>query len=241
MPAVLTTVGSLVVMLFAMNLAILNPVTAVVGIFLYGAAAFSVVAPLQLRIVTKAADAPDVASAAIISAFTVGSALGIWLGGLAIDGGLGIASVNWVGGLISLSGLALALVTWLWVDRRYPYSSHGDAHHGDVHAGRSLPPTVWQPTKEGAMRFPSGKLSRARHLVCPFCESGELVSVGPGFARCDSCGLPLLGSMLEALRDLVGLPDAVGAHPCECGHPEMRRLPGGVFYCPACRSEVLPV
>ncbi len=70
------------------------------------------------------------ASAANISAFT----LGIWLGGLAIDGGLGIASVNWVGGLISLSGLALVLVAWLWVDRRYPDSSHGDAHHGDAHA-----------------------------------------------------------------------------------------------------------
>ena len=91
------------------------------------------------------------------------------------------------------------------------------------------------------MRFPSGKLSRARHIVCPFCESGELVSVGPGFARCDSCGLPLLGSMLETLRDIVGLPDAIGTHPCECGHPEMRELPGGVFYCPACGSEVLPV
>ena len=135
MPAVLLTVGSLVVMLFAMNLAILTPVTAVVGIFLYGAAAFSLVSPLQLRIVTKAADAPDVASAANISAFTLGSALGIWLGGLAIDGGLGIASVNWVGGLISLSGLALALVAWLWVDRRYPDSPHGDAaHHEAAHA-----------------------------------------------------------------------------------------------------------
>ena len=133
MPAVLMTVGSLVVMLFAMNLAILNPVTAVVGIFLYGAAAFSVVAPLQLRIVTKAADAPDVASAANISAFTLGSALGIWLGGLAIDGGLGIASVNWVGGLISLSGLVLAIVTWLWIDRRYPNPSSDSTHHGDAH------------------------------------------------------------------------------------------------------------
>ena len=131
MPAVLVTVGSLVVMLFAMNFAILNPVTAVVGIFLYGAAAFSVVAPLQLRIVTKAADAPDVASAANISAFTLGSALGIWLGGLAIDGGLGIASVNWVGALISLSGLALALVAWVWVDRKYPETPIGEtASHG---------------------------------------------------------------------------------------------------------------
>ena len=120
MPAVLLTVGSLVLLLFVMYFAIQNPVTAVVGVFLYGAAAFSVVAPLQLRIVSKAADAPDVSSAANISAFTLGSAVGIWLGGWAIDAGLGIASVNWVGGLISLSGLALALVAWAVVDERYP-------------------------------------------------------------------------------------------------------------------------
>jgi ribosomal protein L37AE/L43A len=91
------------------------------------------------------------------------------------------------------------------------------------------------------MRVPSPTASRPHHIICPFCESGELVSVGPGFARCGSCGLPLLGSALETLREIVGLPDALGAHPCECGHPEMRRLPDGVFHCPACRSEVLPM
>ena len=91
------------------------------------------------------------------------------------------------------------------------------------------------------MRVPSSKSSRAHHIICPFCESGVLVSVGPGFARCGSCGSPLLGSVLETLRDIVRLPDALGAHPCECGHPEMRELPDGVFHCPACRSEVLPI
>lgn len=90
------------------------------------------------------------------------------------------------------------------------------------------------------MRVPSGTASRPHHMICPFCESGELVSLGHDFARCGSCGLPLLGSTLETLRDITGLPDALGAHPCECGHPEMRALPGGVFHCPACRSEVLP-
>ena len=90
------------------------------------------------------------------------------------------------------------------------------------------------------MKVTPGKVSTARRIFCPFCESGELVSVGPGFARCGSCGLPLLGSALETLRDVVGLPDAVGSHACECGHPEMRRLPDGVFHCPACGAEVLP-
>jgi ribosomal protein L37AE/L43A len=91
------------------------------------------------------------------------------------------------------------------------------------------------------MKGSSSKASRPHHIVCPFCESGELVSVGSGSARCRSCGLPLLGSTLETLRDVVGLPDTLGAHACDCGHPEMRELPDGVFHCPACGSEVLPV
>ena len=106
-------------MLFAMSALIHSPVTAVVGVLLYGIAAFSVVAPLQMWVMTKAGDAPDITSAANISAFTLGSALGIWLGGAAIDTGLGAASVNWVGGIISGIGLLLALSS-LWLDRVAP-------------------------------------------------------------------------------------------------------------------------
>jgi hypothetical protein len=47
--------------------------------------------------------------------------------------------------------------------------------------------------------------------------------------------------MLKALRQITDLPDALGRHACECGHPEMRRLPDGTHHCPACRSEVAPV
>jgi ribosomal protein L37AE/L43A len=91
------------------------------------------------------------------------------------------------------------------------------------------------------MRVPSRTASGAHRFVCPFCEAGELLSLGPGFARCGSCRMPLLGSALETLRDIAGLPEAPGNHPCECGHPEMRELPDGVLHCPACRSEVLPL
>jgi DHA1 family inner membrane transport protein len=120
MPSVLGTIATLVVALFAMTWLIQNTVTAVIGTFVFGVAAFSVVAPLQLRVMNAAGHAPDVASAANISAFTLGSALGIYLGGAAIDGGLGFASVNWVGGLISATGLAVAALSWLLVDRRQP-------------------------------------------------------------------------------------------------------------------------
>ncbi|HEX2073359.1 MAG TPA: MFS transporter [Geodermatophilus sp.] len=119
-PAVLGTVATLAAVLFAMTWLIENPVTAVVGTFVFGVAAFSVVAPLQLRVMNAAGHAPDVASAANISAFTLGSAIGIYLGGAAIDGGLGLSAVNWVGGLISTAGLIVAVASWLLGDRRRP-------------------------------------------------------------------------------------------------------------------------
>lgn len=46
--------------------------------------------------------------------------------------------------------------------------------------------------------------------------------------------------MLETLRNIYILPDAIGEHACECGHPEMKLLPDGVYWCPACGSEVSP-
>jgi MFS transporter, DHA1 family, inner membrane transport protein len=131
MAAVAGTVGALTLVLFLMTFAIQSQITAVLGLLIYGTAAFAVVAPLQLRVMSEAGDAPDIASAANISAFTLGSALGIWLGGTAIDSGLGLASVNWVGGLISLVGLLLALVTWRWFDRQHP------VHHIDHHVSHS--------------------------------------------------------------------------------------------------------
>jgi MFS transporter, DHA1 family, inner membrane transport protein len=127
MPSVVGTIATLAVVLFAMTWLIENQVAAVIGTFVFGAAAFAVVAPLQLRVMNAAGHAPDVASAANISAFTLGSALGIYLGGVAIDGGLGLASVNWIGGLISASGLLVAVLSWLLIDRRQP--SVPAAHH----------------------------------------------------------------------------------------------------------------
>ncbi len=118
MLSVMGSLAALAAALFAMTVAINDPLTAALWLFVFGVAAFSVVAPLQLRVMTKAGDAPDVASAANISAFTLGSAIGIYLGGLAIDNGLGLASVNWVGGLMTTAGLVVAVISWWALDRR---------------------------------------------------------------------------------------------------------------------------
>ena len=47
--------------------------------------------------------------------------------------------------------------------------------------------------------------------------------------------------MLETLWRISALPDGLGSHACECGHPEMRLLPDRTYHCPACGSEVLPL
>jgi hypothetical protein len=89
----------------------------------------------------------------------------------------------------------------------------------------------------------SSLASRPDFLLCPLCEAGNLCPSGDhtGSARCASCGEFLGEELLKTLKQLTALPDALGSHACECGHPQMRRLPGGVFHCPACGSEVLPL
>jgi ribosomal protein L37AE/L43A len=83
--------------------------------------------------------------------------------------------------------------------------------------------------------------SRFDYLLCPVCQVGELHSLGGESARCSSCGYILGVSLLLTLEQIIALPDALGKHACECGHPEMRRLPDGAFHCPSCGSEVLPI
>jgi transcription elongation factor Elf1 len=90
--------------------------------------------------------------------------------------------------------------------------------------------------------------SRPGRIVCPACGSGELQFRGPtllqfrgpALAECDSCGRDVDRAVLSVLEQIVALPEAIGLHACECGHPEMRRLPDGAFRCPACGAEVLP-
>lgn len=84
-------------------------------------------------------------------------------------------------------------------------------------------------------------VSRASFIVCPLCECGTLRPSVSDLARCDYCGMSVGTEVLCALKELIDLPEVSGRHIGECGHPEMRRLPDGVFWCPACGSEVVPI
>ena len=82
--------------------------------------------------------------------------------------------------------------------------------------------------------------SRPGSLVCPFCGTGALRSSANDLMRCQSCEGLFSGALLETLRQISALPDALGSHACEeCAHPQMRLLPDGTYHCPSCGSEVL--
>jgi hypothetical protein len=85
----------------------------------------------------------------------------------------------------------------------------------------------------------SSLVSKPGCFICPLCEAGQLRLSGHDSAWCRSCLGLVSGATLGTLRQITALPDALGSHACECGHPEMRLLPDGTYYCPACGSEVL--
>lgn len=143
MPTVFASLAALAAVLFTMTLAVQDQLASVIMMFVFGVAAFAVVAPLQLRVMNAAGHAPDVASAANISAFTLGSAIGITLGGAAIDGGLGLTAVNWVGGLMTSAGLLVAVVTWALLDRRSAGSGAGHPGAHGTHVATPHPSQGW--------------------------------------------------------------------------------------------------
>jgi DHA1 family inner membrane transport protein len=103
---------ALAVVLVAMGFAISTRFGAAAFVGLLGVAAFATVAPLQLRVLSKAQGAgQNMASSLNIAAFNLGNALGAWLGGVVIDHGPGLAWLPWVAVVPTVLGLAVAWVS----------------------------------------------------------------------------------------------------------------------------------
>ena len=90
--------------------ALQNQATAMVALFAFAVATFSLVPAVQLRIITAAGDAPNLASGANQAAFNVANAIGAALGGAVIGAGFGYASPNVVAAGLAAVGLAVAVV-----------------------------------------------------------------------------------------------------------------------------------
>ncbi|MGN8001056.1 MFS transporter [Sphingomonas sp. 22176] len=111
----LITLAGLSAILVAFALSMPHAGPTAVLIFLWGVASFALVPPLQVRVMSAAADAPNLASAVNIGAFNLGNAFGAALGGAVIAAGLGYPAVALAGAATSLIGLIA-----LWATSRRP-------------------------------------------------------------------------------------------------------------------------
>jgi DHA1 family inner membrane transport protein len=99
---------------------------AMVTIFVWGIIDFALVAPLQIRVVDKAIDAPNLASTLNQGAFNLGNAGGAWIGGAALSYGLSYADLPWVGAALALGALGLCLVSQA-IERRQGQEAYAAA------------------------------------------------------------------------------------------------------------------
>lgn len=86
-------------------------IAAAVTIFLFPATSLAMLPALQMRIISLAGGAPNLAAASIQAAFNVANSLGAWLGGIVIAAGLGYGAPNVVAAGLALAGLGLAVVS----------------------------------------------------------------------------------------------------------------------------------
>lgn len=80
------------------------------ALIIWGAAAFAVVPPLQMRVMSVAYDAPGLASSVNIGAFNLGNALGAIAGASVLNLGLSYSAVSFAGAGLSAVALLLVLI-----------------------------------------------------------------------------------------------------------------------------------
>ena len=102
--------AALAIVMLLLPLLLTTHAGAAIGLLAWGAAAFGIVPPVQMRVMQAAAQAPGLASSVNVGAFNLGNALGAALGGAAIGQGLGYVAVPLVGAALAAGGLGLV---WL--------------------------------------------------------------------------------------------------------------------------------
>ncbi|MEG0340818.1 MFS transporter [Acinetobacter sp. TY2] len=108
-----TLIGFLVVLMVMMLLfPILAKTTigAAIALIIWGAAAFAVVPPLQMRVMSVAHEAPGLASSVNIGAFNLGNALGAAAGGAVLSMNMSYAMVSTTGAVLTAVGLVLVFI-----------------------------------------------------------------------------------------------------------------------------------
>ncbi|EDM36768.1 putative transmembrane efflux protein [Pedobacter sp. BAL39] len=87
-----------------------NQTMSLIMTFITGAAAFALVAPIQILMINTAKGSEMIAGAVSQASFNIGNALGAFFGGLPLIAGYDYTSPVWVGALMALIGAGIAWV-----------------------------------------------------------------------------------------------------------------------------------
>jgi len=117
MVSIIGVFAGLVVIYLTLLVALQRPIPALVMMFVWGFAFYFPAAPIQIRVVNAATEAPNLASTLIQSGFNLGNALGPFAGAAVLSAGFGYGLLPWLGALLALAGVGIALWS-MALDRR---------------------------------------------------------------------------------------------------------------------------
>ncbi|MGS0743135.1 MFS transporter [Glaciimonas sp. GG7] len=109
LPSLIAFLIALAIVLTIFSVTMHTPVAAAVTIFVWGVLAFAIVPPLQVLVVNRASEAPNLAATLNQGAFNLGNATGAWVGGIAIGAGFQFTVLPYVGVVMVLMALGLTL------------------------------------------------------------------------------------------------------------------------------------
>lgn len=130
MTSVVGIFAGIILLLVALHFAVPVWQAAVAVIFLWGVVDFAIAAPLQIRVVDTASDAPNLASSLNQAAFNLGNAGGAWIGGTALTFGIGYEGLPLVGAVLAAGGLGLCL--WSRSMDRRPFTAPAGSPHPEA-------------------------------------------------------------------------------------------------------------
>ncbi len=109
--ALRATLGALMVVLLVIGVFAQVALVMPVLVFLFGAAMFATITPLQVNAMKAAGDAPVMAASFNIAAFNLANVLAASLGGMVIESNIGIVNLPYVAAGIAMLGLVLAFAS----------------------------------------------------------------------------------------------------------------------------------
>ncbi|WP_029076349.1 MFS transporter [Kaistia adipata] len=120
MPTIIGALAALILVLGQFAWSSHGVVGACISVFAWGCVMFILIAPLQMRVIECAGDAPNLASTLNQGAFNVGNAGGAWIGGAAITLGASYDFLPIVGAALAALALAIALISMRLAKRQVP-------------------------------------------------------------------------------------------------------------------------